>query len=1026
MGIFYNPPQPPTANNAGTPREPHVPVGTQGTLPPRFSNAVMLAVVLASWPASLEPRLQAPNNTQQKIAPFTLSYGDQPPLVGVSAANRYVRASWPEALEPRLSFPNNRQNAIAPLTLTYGAQPPVVGTAPIVEQTIVAAWPLTLEPRLSTPNSTRVNVAPLTLAYGDQPAPVAALSVMENQTIAAWPEENWAAQSAVRSTAWDVPVVQADVPAARFPYSTILASWPSDLEPRLALQNAKQNSIVTLTLPTGDQPPVGLRPTLTYPPATWNAQSAVESTAWNVVVVDTAVPYVQYPYTSLLANWPAERAQRVERRSATIGLATGDQPAPAAPLSAQEQQIIGSWTQYVVPTQTFPPNAGWNVPTPSFVSAPPLQRAIWSAWEPLWVKPPVPVSVAPLTLTYGQQPPSVSTSALAARLSTSWNVEPVVRQAVVGVAAVQPQVVQFVPFTPTPYGILRTWQDAPLDQRRAVNIAPLTLTYGDQPVYGPARYTILVRSWPLDLEPRLQRPNDQQQKAVVLSLPTGQQVVIGTRPGVLRSTVLNAWPLALEPRLDWPNNVQQKIAPLTLRYGNQPTPVGPLSRQNFSAISAWPKTYWPAQLAFPFSPKGIDVHSDIISLTGRSSSRIVLAARSSRSIVLGGRSSERVSLSAYLKSHPTPTYRSEVVKDGAAYYAPLGDAGPTFVDVIAATNGQGFGNITPSVAGPLAGISAVAFGENTAGIGSRITVDPAAAIQFDGLSTLSQELWFYLEDPVDPASEYVSDPITWSPTGNFSGSYIQLFYVPAAESVTGQAFWSAVAQMNTVRHANVGPFVSTFDDITLEPTVAIQTQRFHHIVVTFDNGTFCMYLNGQLVGTTLFGVGSYSYLLPSPTPPGGFGGVHVGDLVAVPFDSDFWLISFDPAVFRIQDTFNQVVDLECIGRPAGAAPYSTNIVVRHLDGTLFQTLVVNVDGDGVYRLDGFNSGFILGNIISSIPVTEFSYSSPFLGRVGHVAIYPNVLTPTQVVRHFSLGSTIGFIDLSAASASRVSLTGSTS
>jgi hypothetical protein len=84
MGIFYNPPLPPTANNAGTPPEPHVPIGNQGTsVPPRraIAFAATMAILVSSWPADLEPRLQRPNDQQTKIAPLTLRYGSQPPQI---------------------------------------------------------------------------------------------------------------------------------------------------------------------------------------------------------------------------------------------------------------------------------------------------------------------------------------------------------------------------------------------------------------------------------------------------------------------------------------------------------------------------------------------------------------------------------------------------------------------------------------------------------------------------------------------------------------------------------------------------------------------------------------------------------------------------------------------------------------------------------------------------------------------------------------------------------------------------------
>src|SRR5438105_1125357 len=126
MGIFYNPPPPPTANNAGTPPERHVPIGTQGNQPPRYTTALMVAAVLASWPADLEPRLSRPNDQRQKIAPLTLTYGQQPVPAGPITVPEYTQlvASWPPDLEPRLGRPNEQQQKIAPLTLAYGNQPP--------------------------------------------------------------------------------------------------------------------------------------------------------------------------------------------------------------------------------------------------------------------------------------------------------------------------------------------------------------------------------------------------------------------------------------------------------------------------------------------------------------------------------------------------------------------------------------------------------------------------------------------------------------------------------------------------------------------------------------------------------------------------------------------------------------------------------------------------------------------------------------------------------------------------------------
>src|SRR6185295_16431127 len=147
MGIFYHPPQPPTANTAGTPPEPHVPIGTQGAQPPRYTTAVMMVAVLASWPADLEPRLARPNNQQQRIAPLTLTYGSQPtPTAALNTSEFQAISAWPQDLEPRLGKPNAQRQIITPRN--YGDQPPVVGTLAIAETSIVQSWPLDLEPRL--------------------------------------------------------------------------------------------------------------------------------------------------------------------------------------------------------------------------------------------------------------------------------------------------------------------------------------------------------------------------------------------------------------------------------------------------------------------------------------------------------------------------------------------------------------------------------------------------------------------------------------------------------------------------------------------------------------------------------------------------------------------------------------------------------------------------------------------------------------------------------------------------------------
>jgi len=167
MGIFYHPPQPPTANTAGTPPEPHVPIGTQGAQPPRYTTAVMMVAVLASWPADLEPRLARPNNQQQRIAPLTLTYGSQPtPTAALNTSEFQAISAWPQDLEPRLGLPNNTQQKIAPLTLEYGQSPqPQFPLSVLKTAQIVASWPTTWDAQAPP------RIAPLTFVYG-QPPPV--------------------------------------------------------------------------------------------------------------------------------------------------------------------------------------------------------------------------------------------------------------------------------------------------------------------------------------------------------------------------------------------------------------------------------------------------------------------------------------------------------------------------------------------------------------------------------------------------------------------------------------------------------------------------------------------------------------------------------------------------------------------------------------------------------------------------------------------------------------------------------------
>lgn len=590
MGIFYNPPQPPTANSGGTPPEPHIPVGNQGSQPPRHTAALMLAVVVATWPTDLEPRLPV-KVLQNHIAPLTLVYGSQPPVIGITPVERQVTfSSWPLDLEPRLSTPNNIQQKIAPLTLVYGQSPPLSKTSQTVTATILGNWPLDLEPRLGIPNNTQQKIAPLTLIYGNQPP---RLTRQLTNTVLSWidtpqtprqaiqiaatiqivtsvpntPQQKtiwsaWLQTTEIRPTLTNIAplsLTYGDQPSVIGSYTKnreiVVNSWPLDLEPRLGIPNNTQQKIVPLTLVYGSEPP---RFSLSNRMA--GATSAWVDAPFSIPRLIQLLPQVSFvPYTSLqraiLTAWLDSQVQRfIPVNIAPLTLVYGSQPAPR--LQTDYTKLVDAWTQIWGP-QTAKQSAGWNYPILSPVTYAPLPKHIWAAWELPFIRPPVPVSIAPLTLVYGQQPPPRLERALFTTL-TSWEQVQSIPRALAQNAAWNS--VQFVPYRSLPLQIraawnesfiqipklissiqpfilvprttlsqhiLLSWQLEQIDFPRRINIAPLTLRYGSQPIpRGPIILPIardIFDSWPADLEPRLGKPNAEQVHIVPLTLAYGNQ-----------------------------------------------------------------------------------------------------------------------------------------------------------------------------------------------------------------------------------------------------------------------------------------------------------------------------------------------------------------------------------------------------------------------------------------------------------------------------------------------------------------------
>jgi hypothetical protein len=424
-------------------------------LPFRSVAGAMALVLSVAYAAESDARLAKPNDQRVKIAPLTLTYGQAPPILGAELPSIYatIVGSWPVDLEPRLTRPNTQQQNVAPLTLATGDQPPraLFLTTPDL-QTISAtredwlaqssprstAWQATRvdtpfarfphtqivatwqpDDRLSAPNERQQKIAPLTLAYGAPPSPQGPLSPQEVQAIGSWPREDWSSQRALISTAWlTVPSWNPFVPPQ---YGTVLANWPSDLEPRPHAKNVSPARVVPLTLAYGD-PPVPQSPisttelqTIRSWPEEWTAQSAPKSLAW--FTPPAWAPKVAFPYGLILATWPADLEPRVVRpndaqqKIATLTLPTGQAPPPHAPIS------VPALTAITAPLPTWdvpsaPKGAAWNTAVLAQVPYARQPLSIRAAWDNAEAPLPFPKrsQTATLSLVSGTPPPNAGTS----------------------------------------------------------------------------------------------------------------------------------------------------------------------------------------------------------------------------------------------------------------------------------------------------------------------------------------------------------------------------------------------------------------------------------------------------------------------------------------------------------------------------------------------------------------------------------------------------------------------------------------
>jgi hypothetical protein len=579
MAFFY-PPPPPSQSASYAPPVPHEPQ-TSGDQPPRrqVQAALMMVAVLASWPASLEPRLQAPNNQQNKIAPLTLPRGDQPPP---RQTYRLPTIGWnPEAW--------SAQQAETGAALIPPPIPSV--TIPYVRQSLVGSWPI----GWSQPQELIQLVQPLT---GDQPPINAPLSATELAITRSWPTD-WPAQKPPINAAIIPPPSGAPsfLPAPR-EQSSILSAWydatvievvttwtiapdnpdqPPITGPSSPTEIAIQRSWAIdwpaqhaplLVQPSSGNQPVRQSPLLASQLAqirlaweiTWSSQSkAVAATQPTTPTINVGpLPTAD---VAIVGAWP--RGWDQPQRLTTLKQpSTGDQPSPQGPLTQTELLIQRLWpTEW--PAQTGPKVAAWfvppvvNQPTPEGPISPTNLALIVASWPTAWAaqsRPIVVVQPSPGAQPIPQGPLSPS------EISESVGAWPTTWPA-------QARPLAVVQGTPAP-----------------PSNPPLTATE-----------LVILQAWP--------RGWDQPQRLVTAIQPGSSQPVpsgplTATEIIIAVSQWAQTWPAQSAPTM---------IASLP-PPGSQPPPIYALSVANLGTVVAQWQPNWPAQSVKPRRNDSAIVH----------------------------------------------------------------------------------------------------------------------------------------------------------------------------------------------------------------------------------------------------------------------------------------------------------------------------------------------------------------------------------------------------------------------------------
>jgi hypothetical protein len=324
---------------------------------------VAMAIVLASWPAALEPRLHQQNVAPPKIAPLTLTYGQQPPINGPITPGEYaqLRLSWD------FTWPVQRTTFAIPPPQAP-APPPSPPLMPTELAGLVRSWPTEWGAQKAL--GWAENLPPWIPPVSNAPPPIGALTPTQLLIGQSW-STGWAAPQRVSF------VVQRAIapPPPQAPSALIWRAWvPDDIVTVTTWTHAPDNP---------DQPPPSGPLTATKMallvrawPTDWPAQKNL-GFAENLPAppVLTIPPVVGAVIPAQIQAWPRDWPVP-PRLASLVQPSIGSVPVPVGPLTAAElAEVVGSW-----PTQWSVPQRLTTLVQPA-ISAPPVPQGPLTASE---------------------------------------------------------------------------------------------------------------------------------------------------------------------------------------------------------------------------------------------------------------------------------------------------------------------------------------------------------------------------------------------------------------------------------------------------------------------------------------------------------------------------------------------------------------------------------------------------------------------------------------------------------------------